>query len=178
MSDQPALITFKEGWGTTGQLSEDGFPVFVDTVMVSIERPPLLKLERIATREDFAAHPDEYEAFQLVQKAKRNTGEEGYPLVYWPAATAAEVKMLASRNVSTVEELAKLAGLRDLPAQLADLAARAERMLDMQKNFGKYEAMLKDRDGQIEVLSEQVKEMKTSLSAANSLIDTLKLKVA
>lgn len=179
MSDHAALVTFYEGWADTGKLSPDGFPAFADTVMIRIERPPLLRLERPATPEEFRAYPEEYAAFQAVQKAKRNTGEtDGYPLVYWPAATAAEIQMLAARNIQTVEALAKLAGDRDLPGQLADLALRAERMLDMQKNFGKYEALLKERDGEIEVLTGQVNELKMSLSSANALVDTLKLRAA
>jgi hypothetical protein len=178
MSDHPALITFYQGWADSHVVSKDGFPTYADTVMVRIERPPLLHLERAATKDDFRDHPEEYAAFQAVEKAKRNTGTEGYPLVYWPAASMAEVKMLAVRNVSTVEELAELAGNRDLPGQLADLALRAERMLDMQKNFGKYEALLQERDGELEVLSGQVKELQVSLSAANSLIETLKMKAA
>jgi len=178
MSDHPALITFYQGWADSHELTKDGFPAYADTVMIRIERPPLLHLERAANKDDFREHPEEYAAFQAIAKARRNTGEDGYPLVYWPAATAAEVKMLAVRNISTVEELAKLAGDRDLPGQLADLALRAERMLDMQKNFGKYEALLTERDGELEVLNAQVKELQVSLSAANSLIDTLKLKVA
>jgi hypothetical protein len=178
MSDAPALITFFQGWGDSREVSKDGFPAFVDTVKIRIERPPTLLIERVACNDDFKDHPEEYAAFQSIMKAKRNTGTEGYPLVYWPAATMAEVQMLAVRNIQTVEELAKLAGNRDLPGQLADLALRAERMLDMQANFGKYEALLKERDGEIEVLSAQVQELKVSLSAANSLIDTLKLRAA
>jgi hypothetical protein len=175
MSDHAALVTFYQGWSDSHVVSTDGFPTYADTVMVRIERPPLLHLERPATRDDFRDHPEEYAAFQAIEKAKRNTGTEGYPLVYWPAASMAEVKMLAVRNISTVEELAKLAGNRDLPGQLADLALRAERMLDMQKNFGKYEALLQERDGQLEVLNGQVSELKVSLSAANALIETMKI---
>lgn len=178
MSDHAALVTFTEGWADTGKLSPDGFPHYADTVLITIERPPLLHLKRPAMPEEFRAYPEEYAAFQAVQKAKRNTGDDGYPLVYWPAATAAEIQMLAARNIQTVEALAKLAGDRDLPGQLADLALRAERMLDMQKNFGKYEALLKERDGEIEVLKGQVQELQISLSSANALVETLKLRAA
>ena len=178
MSDHPALITFYEGWADTGVISADGFPVYVDTTMINIERPPLLKLQRVATREDIASHPDEYNAFLDTQKSKRNTGDEGYPLVYWPAATAAEIQMLAARRINTVEQLAELAGAKDLPPQLIELSVRAERMLDMQQHFGKYEALLSSREAEIGVLNEQLKDLRQSLSAANAIIDTLKLKVA
>ena len=178
MSDHPALITFFEGWALSPETSDDGMPVYNDTVMVRIERPPLLSLQRAATKEDFADHKEEYEAFQAIRRAKRNVGDDGYPLVYWPAASAAEVQMLAVRNIATVEDLAKLANNRDLPGQLADLALRAERMLDMQKNFGKYEALLTESNAERDEMIAQVKDLKQSLSAANALIDTLKLKVA
>lgn len=178
MSDHPALITFYQGWADTHEISPDGMPLFVDTVMIRIERPPLLSLQRPAIKQDFTDHPEEYEAYKMIAKAGRNTGETGYPLVYWPAATAAEIQMLAVRKIDTVEELAEQAGNRDLPGQLADLALRAERMLDMQKNFGKYEAMLNERDGEIAELTGQVLDLRQSLSAANSLIETLKLRVA
>jgi hypothetical protein len=178
MNDFPALITFYEGWADTGTISEDGFPVYVDTTMINIERPPLLKLQRVATREDMATYHDEYNSFLDIKKAKRNTGDEGYPLVYWPAATAAEVQTLAARQIGTVEKLAELANARDLPPQLLELARRAERMLDMQKNFGKYEAILSEREAEIGVLKEQVKDVSHSLAAANAIIETLKLKVA
>lgn len=175
MSDNAALVTFYQGWADTHVVSKDGFPAYTDTIMVSIDRPPLLHLERVATKDDFRDHPEEFAAFQAIAKARRNTGEDGYPLVYWPAATAAEVKMLAVRNISTVEDLAKLAGNRDIPGQLADLALRAERMLDMQKDFGKYEALLNERDAENEVLAGQVKDLQQSLSAANALIETMKI---
>lgn len=179
MSDAPALITFSEGWVNSNTMSPDGFPVYEEIVTIVVERPPLLKTPpRRAMPEDFRDHKAEYEDFLLNQKSKKNTQEEGYPLVYWPAATAAAIQMLAVRNVTTVEGLAKLAGSRDLPGPLADLALRAERMLDLQSNFGKYEAMLHDKDGQLEVLNEQVKDLRQSLSAANAIIETLKLKAA
>jgi hypothetical protein len=177
MSDYPALITFFRGWADTGQLTMDGFPSFVDTVKVRIERPPLLSHERPAIDQDFRDHPDEYAAYKSIEKARKDTGENGYPLVYWPAATEAEIRMLAARNITTVEGLAKLAGNRDLPGQLADLALRAERMIDLQKDFGKYEALIKERDGEIEELTAQVKELKVSLSAANSIVEKLKQRV-
>jgi hypothetical protein len=178
MSNHPALITFYQGWADTGGISPDGMPLYADTVMIRLERPPLLSLQRQATKQDFIDHPEEYDAFKAIAKATRNVGDEGYPLVYWPAATAAEIQMLAVRKIDTVEDLATYAGNRDLPGQLADLALRAERMLDMQKNFGKYEAMLHERDGEIAELNGQVLDLRQSLSAANSLIETLKLRVA
>ena len=178
MSDHPALITFSEGWALSPEPSPDGLPIYNEAVIIHIERPPLLSLQRAATKQDFADHPAEYEAFQAVRAAKRNVGDDGYPLVYWPAVSAADVQMLAVRNIVTVEQLAKLANNRDLPGQLADLALRAERMIDMQKTFGRHEALLAESNAERDEMIAQNKDLKQSLSAAQALIDTLKLKVA
>jgi hypothetical protein len=178
MSDHPALITFSEGWALSAESSPDGMPIYNEAVIIHIERPPLLSLQRAATKEDFADHPAEYEAFQAVRKARRNVGDDGYPLVYWPAVSAAELQMLAVRNIVTVEQLANLANNRELPGQLADLALRAERMLDMQKNFGSFEKLLAESNAERDEMISQNKELKSSLSAAQALVETLKLKVA
>ena len=179
MSDHPALIHFYQGWADTQQISSDGMPIYVDTVMIQIERPPLLKLERPASPDDYRDHPEEYDAFKRVLAAKEaSVSEQGYPLVYWPALSAAEVQMFAARGIVTVEQLAKLAGNRDLPGNLAEQAIRAERLMDMQKNFGKYEAMLTERDAQLAEMQEQLRDARQTISAQNSMIDTLKMRVA
>jgi hypothetical protein len=136
-------------------------------------------LNRVAGHEDFANNPEEYEAFKKEMKAKDvAVSESGYPLFYWPALSAAEVQTFASRGIYTVEELAKLAGRRDMPGNLAALALRAERLMDMQKQFGKYEAMLTERDAQLEEVQAQLSAMRQTISAQNSMIDTLKMRVA
>lgn len=179
MSDHPALIHFYQGWADSLTTSPDGLPHYIDTVMIQIERPPLLKLNREATREDFATYPEEYDVFKRTLKAKdAAVGENGYPLVMWPVLSPAEVETFAARQIYTVEELAKLAGSRDLPGRFAEIALRAERLMDMQKQFGKYETMLQERDAQLAEAVAQVAEMKQTISAQNSIIDTLKLKVA
>jgi hypothetical protein len=86
--------------------------------------------------------------------------------------------MFAAREIYTVEDLAKLAGRHDLPGRLAELALRAERLMDMQKNFGKYEAMLTERDAQLVELSAQLADARQTISAQNSIIDTLKMRAA
>jgi hypothetical protein len=48
----------------------------------------------------------------------------------------------------------------------------------MQQNFGKFEALLAERDGQLVELKAQVIEMRNTISAQNSMIDTLKMRVA
>jgi hypothetical protein len=179
MSDFPALIHFYQGWADSMTTSPDGLPLFIDTTMIQIEKPPLLKLNRAATRDDFANYPAEYEAFKNTLKARDATvGDNGYPLVMWPVLSPAEVETFAARGIYTVEELAKLAGRRDLPGNLAELALRAERLMDMQKNFGKYETMVQERDAQLAEVNAQLIEMRQTISAQNSMIDTLKMRVA
>ena len=179
MSDFPALIHFYQGWADSMATSPDGLPMYVDTTMIQIEKPPLLKLNRLATHEDFSNYPAEYDAFKHTLKARdADISDKGYPLVMWPVLTPAEVETFTARGIYTVEELAKLAGRRDLPGNLAELALRAERLMDMQKNFGKYETMIQERDAQLAEMSAQLTEMRQTISAQNSMIDTLKLRVA
>jgi len=179
MSDFPALVHFYEGWADHHEVSSDGFPVYQNTVMIQIERPPLLKLNREAHSDDYANYPDEYAAFKIINKG-RNTevAEQGYPLVMWPVLTPADVQIFAARGIYTVEALAKLAGRRDMPGNLQELALRAERMMDMQQNFGKYDIMLAERDAQLKEVDEQLKETRATISAQNNMIETLKMRVA
>ena len=179
MSDFPALVHFYEGWADHHEVSTDGFPVYQNTVMIQIERPPLLKLNREANRDDFANYPDEYAAFKTINRGRDGSvSEQGYPLVMWPVLTPADIQIFAARGIYTVEELAKLAGRRDMPPDLTALALRAERMMDMQQNFGKYDIMLAERDAQLKEVVEQLKEARATISAQNAMIDTLKMRVA
>jgi hypothetical protein len=180
MSDFPALIHFYQGWALDpGKVSGDGLPIYVDTVMIQIEKPPLLKLNRAATKEDFTTYVDEYEVFKNQLKARGAVvADDGYPLVMWPVLSPADVETFAARKIYTVEQLAALAGNRNLPGNLAELALRAERLMDMQKNFGKYEALLTESNAQLSEATAQLNEARMTISAQNSLIDTLKMKVA
>ena len=179
MSDFPALVHFYEGWADHHEVSTDGFPVYQNTVMIQIERPPLLKLNREAHSDDFANYPEEYEAFKVANRGRdASVAEQGYPLVMWPVLTPADIQIFAARGIYTVESLAKLAGRRDMPAPLVELALRAERMMDMQQNFGKYDIMLAERDAQLKEVVEQLKEARSTISAQNAMIDTLKMRVA
>jgi hypothetical protein len=179
MSDGPALVHFYEGWDDEHATSEDGLPVFRTRVMIQIERPPTLNLHRVAAPQEFLDYPDEYDVFKREIKGRDPAiADIGYPLVMWPALSPPQAQTFAARGIYTVEELARLAGQRDLPGDLAELALRAERLMDMQKNFGKYESMLRDRDAQLVELTEQVKELRQTVSAQNSMIDTLKMRVA
>jgi 3-methyladenine DNA glycosylase Tag len=51
-------------------------------------------------------------------------------------------------------------------------------MLDMQKNFGSFEKLLAESNAERDEMISQNKELKSSLSAAQALVETLKLKVA
>lgn len=177
MSERGAVITFRDGWADSHQASPDGMPIYTEQVLIRILDTPLLDIERVATQAEMREHKDAYDAYLATRKAQRNIDDSGYPLMYWPAASAAEVQMLAVRKITTVEQLAEYAGDDSLPGQLADLALRAERMIDMQKSFGKYEVIMREYEGEIEVLKGQLTELKQSLSAANAIIETLKMRV-
>jgi hypothetical protein len=179
MSDGPALVHFYLGWDDLHETSDDGLPVFRKVTMIQIERPPTLNLHRVASPQEFIDYPEEYDVFKNEIKGRDPAiGEIGYPLVMWPALAPHEVATFTARGVFTVEELAKLAGRRDMPANLGDLALRAERMMDMQKQFGKYEAMLKERDAELAEANEQLKDMRGTISAQNSMLDALRMRVA
>ena len=179
MSDGPALVHFYLGWDDLAETSEDGLPVFKKVTMIQIERPPTPNLHRVASPQEFVDYPDEYAVFKNEIKGRDPAiAEIGYPLVMWPALAPHEVATFTARGIFTVEELAKLAGRRDMPANLADLALRAERMMDMQKNFGKYEAMLRQRDAELAEANEQLKDMRGTISAQNSMLDALRMRVA
>jgi hypothetical protein len=173
------LVHFYQGWADAHETSADGLPVFRSVTMIQIERPPTLNLHREATQQEFLDYPEEYDVFKREIKGRDPVvSEMGYPLVMWPALSVVDVQTFTARGVYTVEELAKLAGRRDLPGNLAELALRAERLMDMQKNFGKYEAMLSDRDAQLAEMQEQLKDMRQTISAQNSMLDALRMRVA
>lgn len=175
-----ALIRFKEGWAEDGT-GDDGLPRYRPTVRIVKSVPPLTQVEYEATQADFDDYPGPYQLFMKEQAARtQKPGEAGFPLALWPVVSVAQFKMLTDRDITTVEQLAKYAGRRDssMPGDLVELADRARAMMAMSANVGKFEGQLRDRDGQIEVLKEQLKEAHASLSAANALVHTLKQRVA
>lgn len=180
MSDSPTLVRFTMGWVDQGT-GPDGLPLYADQLMVEMDRPPYLSLRRPATEEDIEEYSGPYALFQKEQKGRHAIKAEGYPLSMWPACSEAEFKMLAARDVYTVEQLAKLGGRKTndgMPAEIKELADRAVKLVAMQKDVGKFEALIRDKDGQIEVLREQVEEAGKTIAAQKTLIDTLRLKVA
>lgn len=173
-----ALVRFAAGWAQDG-ISEDGLPRYRETIRVTKSVPPYTEIEREATDEDIEENPMPYQMFLREQGARLQQPEEGgFPLALWPVINPAQFKMLSDREIFTIEALAKLAGRTNdphMPGEIKEIAERAKQMIQLSKNLGKFEAMLLDRDGQIAALLEQNKELSATISAQNSLINTLKM---
>lgn len=169
------------GWAEDG-VSKDGMPRYRETVRIIKSVPPFTQVEYEATDQDFEENPGPYEAFLKENAARQQQpSESGFPLALWPVISPAQFKMLAHRDITTIEQLSKLTHNRtdpNMPGEIKELAHRAKQMLALSSEVGKFEAQLLDRDRQLEALTEQVKEMSATISAQNSLISTLKLKAA
>ena len=176
MAETPTLVRFYSGWETAGQGS-DGLPLYRENIMIRLDRPPYLSVTRVAEPQDLADHPGPLELFQKEQAGRRHHYSEGYPLALWPAVNEAEFKMLVDRDITTVEQLAK-AKTRDMPAELKELADRAQQLIKLQAGAAKFEDLLRDRDGRIAALEEQVKEQAETISTQKSQIDILRVKAA
>jgi hypothetical protein len=180
MSDTPALVQFKSGWERDGT-GADGLPLYRANIIVRMDRPPYLSVERVATEEDIRNFPQPFELFQKEQSGRNQSYAEGYPLSMWPAVNEAEFKMLVDRDITTVEQLAGLhksgrGATSTLPPELKELAQRASKLLELQKGAAKYEELLKERDGRIEALEEQVKDASQTIASQKTLIDQLRLR--
>src|SRR5215831_18007815 len=157
MNDKPVLIKFFDGWVEDG-IGKDGLPMFRNQLMIMKYVHPNTRLEVVATEDDIENYPQPYALYVKETAARKATEAEGYPLVMWPAVREAELKMLAARDVHTVEQLAKLGGRQagqNMPAELKDLADRAVKLIGMQQSVGKFEKIIADKDGQIAALQEQ-----------------------
>jgi len=178
MSDAAALVQFKAGWERDGT-GEDGLPIYRSTIIIRLDRPPYLSVERTASEEDFADHPLPFQLFQKEQAARKQSYSEGYPLSLWPAVGEAEFKMLVDRDITTVEQLAGLHKKHStMPSELRDLAERASKLMALQKGAPKFEELLKDRDGKIEALTEQVKDAMITIATQKSELDRLRVRLA
>lgn len=171
MADTPTLARFYQGWkhGGTGT---DGMPLYYETIMLRLARPPYLVVEREAEPQDFDDHHMAFELFQKEQETRKVTLAEGYPLTMWPACTEALFRMLAARDIHTVEQLAK-APRKDMPAELRELSERAAKLVELQKGPGKYEAILRDRDGRIRALEEALDDANKTVMSQKSMIESL-----
>jgi hypothetical protein len=181
MSDRPLWILFENGWVEDG-VDVDGLPRFRQTIRIRLERPPLLGIEREATEEDFENYPDAFKAFTKQNAAAKpsEASLEGYPLAYWPAINPAELQMCANRDIYTVQQLAPYAkrNVDKTPAHIVELAKRAAKMLELHGKVGKFEAMIGELTAERDVLNEELREARLTISTQNSIIATLKLKVA
>ena len=175
MEESQALVRFVPGWAEDG-ISEDGMPRFIETVRVVKAIPPFTEVQREATDQDFAENPGPYELYLKENAARlQQPRAEGFPLALWPVITPSQFKMLAARDITTIEQLAKLAGRTDMPGEFKELADRAKQMIALSANIGKFEAMILDLTRQRDALGEQVTELRATISAQNSLINTLKM---
>lgn len=176
-----ALVRFNAGWADDG-ISSDGLPRYRETVRVTKSVPPFTEVEYEATEQDFADFPGPYQMFMKEQDARvQQATQTGFPLALWPVVSPAQFKALTARGISTIEQLTALAGKRGddgMPGEFKELAERAKQMMALSANIGKFEAIIRDRDGQIAALTEQVVEMRATISAQNSLINTLKMTAA
>jgi hypothetical protein len=172
MSDTPTLARFYTGW-KPGGTGDDGMPIYYESIMIRLDRPPYLSVQREAEQADYDDHPLAFEMFRREQAARKVTLAEGYPLALWPACTEPLFKMLADRDVHTVEQLAKFKK-DSMPAEIKELADRAVKLVELQKGPGKYEQLLRERDGKIKVLEETVEEGKKTIMGMQSLIEALK----
>lgn len=180
MADTPTLVRFHMGWVDNGT-GEDGMPLYADRLMIQLDRPPLLSINRPAEEADIEDYPAPYAMFQKEQKGRKEITIEGYPLSMWPACTEAEFKMLAHRDIHTVEQLAKLSGRKadtGMPAEIKELADRAAELIKLQASGAKFEGVIRDLRSQIEVLREQQEEAMKTIAAQKTTIDSLKIKAA
>lgn len=180
MSDTPTLVMFESGFVEDGA-GDDGLPIYRDTVMIQLDRPPLLSLRRVATEQDFEDYPEPFRMFTKLQANKKPaTDTEGYPLVYWPVPTASELKMCLDRDITTVQALAGLAKRPDgkIPPQIMELARRAVKMVELNTKVGKFEKIISGLTAERDALVEQVRECQATISAQNSMIEQFKQRVA
>jgi hypothetical protein len=174
MSDAPTLARFYSSWKLAGTGS-DGMPQYYETIMIRLDRPPYLSVQREAEPQDYEDHHMAFEMFQKEQKGRKTSLAEGYPLALWPACTESLFKMLADREIYTVEQLAK-APRKDMPAEIKELSERAASLVKLQTGAGKYEELLRERDGKIKALEESLEEAAKTIMGQKSLIETLKMK--
>jgi len=178
MNDNPTLVRFYVGWAETGETNETGLPAYRETVMIRLDRPPYLSVTREATEEDIDDHTDPYRLFEKEQKAKKlKPTQNGFPLALWPVINEFHLKMFAAKDVYTVEQLAKLAKRKDMPPDFIELAERAAQMVTLMNSGAKYEPIIREKDGQIAALKEQVAEAMATIATQKELI-TMKTKVA
>lgn len=180
MADTPTLARFIRGYTLSDEPSPDGLPVYEESIQIQLSRPPYLEVLREATDTDFADYPHPWMLFQKEEKGRLLSGKTGYPLVMWPAASVAEVKMCADRDIFTVEDLAKLANRSSdaVPPSILELAKRAKRMVELSKTTGKHEKTITDLEGQIGALREENNELRTTVEGQRLQLQALQSRAA
>jgi hypothetical protein len=173
LTDTPTLARFYSSWKYGGVADEDGLPIYYETICIRMDRPPWLSVQREAEATDYEDHHMAFEMFQKEQVARKVTLAEGYPLVLWPACTEALFRMLADRDIHTVQQLARRAK-DNMPAELRELAERAVQMIELQRSVGKHEELFRQRDGKIAALQESLEAAQQTIAGQKALIDTLK----
>ena len=177
MSDAPTLVRFYSGWETAGQGS-DGLPLYKENIMHPVGSPALpVRDEGRRTGRFQRPSAAVRDCSRRNRRRARSDYTEGYPLALWPAVNEAEFKMLAARDIVTVEQLAKQS-TRTMPSELKDLAERAQKLIKLQGGAAKYEDLLRERDGRIAALEEQVKDQAVTIATQKTTIDALRMKAA
>jgi len=182
MADTPTLVRFIPGWEEDG-VSDDGMPVYREVTKIVLSRPPYLEVMRVASDDDIA-NPDYREAYKVFEKEQaglKHSAAAGYPLALWPAISPSDLQSCLIRDITTVEELAKLAlrgAQTGVPPQVIEIAKRAKRMIELQKETGRHEARITELEGQIGALREQNNEFRAQIESKNTLIATLQARAA
>jgi ribosomal protein L29 len=179
-SDAASYAKFEDGWEEDG-VGKDGMPTFKPRLFIVFSKPPYLQTRREAEEDDIEQYSEPYKLY-LKQKAGRDIDQvEGYPLALWAAISKAEFDQLVSHGILTVEQLAKLAdrkGGAKMPEPIVLLAARAKRMIALQKEQGRYEATIEQLRQERDALASELTELRTQLASANAVINTLQSRIA
>lgn len=173
-----ALITFYESWRENG-IAEDGLPLYEQVVMIRKAKPPLLQIDEVATEDDQDQFPAAWKHFEKTRQV-RDLAIKGYPLALWPVIAPHELKLLAARDIVTVEQLAAFEGRKgnDMPPAIHELAVRAKKLLAMQGKIGKFEAIIHELTAQRDQLNAELTEARATISAQNSMLEHLRQRPA
>ena len=181
MSDQAAYAKFEDGWEPTGEVGKDGMPAYQPRLMIRFSKPPYLDTKREAEDSDIEQYSEPYKHYLKLKAGRDIDKTEGYPLALWPAITKAEFEQLVAHGIITVEELAKLVsrkGGTKSPDWIMALAGRANRMLALQREQGRYEAKIEQLTSERDAVAAELVELRTQLASANSVINNLQMRIA
>ena len=130
---------------------EDGVPLFVDEVWVTINRDMTHTMDRKATEEHFEKFKELYDAFLRETADYENL--EGYPLEQWAALRPSEVMNFKARGFRTVQDVAK-ANMSKMPPEYKVLVKRARQFIEL-AGAGKG---LTEKAAALEAENEQLRE--------------------